>query len=59
MHNLMGHLGNIIKEKDNEEKVHKRRDSNAGLFSQDTIGGIAEGLNMYANNHVGLEQYQK
>lgn len=55
----MGHLGNIIKEKDNEEKVHKRRDSNAGLFSQDTIGGIAEGLNMYANNHVGLEQYQK
>lgn len=58
MNNLMGHLGNIIKEKE-DTGGDKLRDSTTDLYSQDTIGGIAEGLNMYANNHVGLEQYQK
>lgn len=53
LNNIIGHLGNTI----------QKQDSNishpSSITSQDTIGGIAQGLNIYANNHVGLEQFQR
>lgn len=50
--NILGGLGNIVKKKTSE---HEDDDLN----KHDTLGGIAEGLNIYANQHVGLEQFQR